>query len=118
MDELNDLLRGITEEMKSGMDARTPSSGDQQSAPEEADGPNLQRPAPPGLRPRSDRPGSAQADSCPACGGAGFLLDDCHWAIRLWHANSLPLQIARKTSATAQPLARCTQVGGANPIHI
>ena len=76
MDELNDLLRGITEEMKSGMDSRTPSSGDQQSAPEEADRPNLRRPAPPGLRPRSDRPGSTQADSCPACGGAGFLLDD------------------------------------------
>ena len=76
MDELNDLLRGITEEMKSGRDSSASSTVDQEAASLGSGKPRLHRPAPPGLRPRSDRLGSSPAESCPACGGAGFLLDN------------------------------------------
>jgi DNA replication protein DnaC len=76
MDDLNDLLRGIAEEMNSGINSRSPSTNSQQEATEPSDRPSLRRPPPPGLRPRSDRIGSSQPGSCPACGGAGFLLDD------------------------------------------
>ena len=76
MDDLNDLLRGIAEEMNSGINSRAPSTNSQQEATEPSDRPSRRRPPPPGLRPRSDRIGSSQPGSCPACGGAGFLLDD------------------------------------------
>ena len=76
MDDLNDLLRGISEEMKNGISSRAQFDSNLNSENEPDNRPSLHRPPPPGLRPRSDRIGESLPDSCPACGGAGFLLDD------------------------------------------
>ena len=76
MDELNDLLRGITEGMKSGTEPDKRAAEDQRFALEEGAGPRRDRPTPPGLPSRSERLGTSQADLCPECGGAGFLIDD------------------------------------------
>ena len=58
MDELKDLLRGMTEGMNGGK------------------APRRDRPAPPGLPSRSQRLGRTEPALCKRCGGAGFLIDD------------------------------------------
>ena len=76
MDELNDLLRGLTEGMKSDSRPETRADADQRTRFETGVGPFGGRPAPPGLPSRSERLGTKQGISCPKCGGAGFLIDD------------------------------------------
>ena len=113
MDELNDLLRGITEEMKAAWTrARLPLP---------ISSPRPKRPTAQPAAAGTTRPEAAFGSSWLYPGR--FLpgvwrsrLSPRRPAIRpsrLWHTNSLPLQIARKTSTAAQPLARCTHVGGA-----
>ncbi len=76
MDELNDLLRGLTEGMKGGTDPDGRVAADQRSTFETGVGAFRNRPAPPGLPSRSERQGTSQEDTCPKCGGTGFLMDD------------------------------------------
>ena len=76
MDELNALLRRMTPEMRRRMESQTPSTADDLSESDAGHGLSLKRPAPPGLPARAQRPNLSEADSCPVCGGAGFLLDD------------------------------------------
>ncbi len=76
MDEISELLRKLTPEMGRGANASSHASdgGAPGSGPDRRL--NLDRPAPPGLQPRSQRLQGAQAEPCELCGGAGFLLDD------------------------------------------
>ena len=76
MDELNDLLRGLTDGMKRGSEPEEQPAADQRTDLEKGGGPLRARPVPPGLPSRSSRPGSVQDRHCPECGGAGFMIDD------------------------------------------
>ena len=76
MDELNDLLRGLTDGMKSDAGPEVGAAADQQRLSEARTGRFRNRPAPEGLPSRSQRQGTNQESPCPECGGAGFLIDD------------------------------------------
>ncbi len=76
MDELNDLLRGLTDGMKSGTGPGELPAADQRTDFETGGGLFRDRPVPPGLPSRSERLGALQENPCPECGGAGFLIDD------------------------------------------
>ena len=76
MDELNDLLRGLTEGRNGGTDPQGREAADQQFPPGTGAKPRRDRPAPPNLPSRSERLGSDQVSACPECGGAGFLIYD------------------------------------------
>ena len=76
MDELNDLLRGITDGRKNGTDPDRRGAAGQGSPLDRGVSPRRDRPAPPGLPSRSDRVGASEADLCPECGGTGFLIYD------------------------------------------
>ena len=76
MDELNDLLRGLTEGMKGGTDPKERDAGNQQLPLGAGARPGRDRPAPPNLPSRSERQGDSQVSLCPECGGAGFLIYD------------------------------------------
>ena len=76
MDELNALLRRMTPEMRRRMESQTPSTADDLSESDAGHGLSLRRPAPPGLPSRAESTSTFEADSCPVCSGAGFLLDD------------------------------------------
>ena len=76
MDELSDLLRGMTPKMMRRMNSPTSSAADEPSAAHTSDEDTFQRPAPPGLPARPQPPSPSEADSCPVCGGVGFLRAD------------------------------------------
>lgn len=76
MDELNDLLRGMTEGMNGGRALNNRNAPDQESALEKGAAPRRDRPPPPGLLSRSQRLGQTEPLICEQCGGAGFLIDD------------------------------------------
>ena len=76
MDELNDLLRGMTEGMNGGKAPNNRDAADQESALDKGAAPRRDRPAPPGLPSRSQRLGRTEPALCKRCGGAGFLIDD------------------------------------------
>ncbi len=76
MDEISELLRKLTPEMGRGGNASSPVSGGGASETGPERRLNLDRTAPPGLLPRSQRLQGAQVEPCELCGGAGFLLDD------------------------------------------
>lgn len=76
MDELNDLLRGMTEGMNGGKAPNSRDAADQESALDKGAAPRRDRPAPPGLPSRSQRLGRTEPALCERCGGAGFLIDD------------------------------------------
>ncbi|MDE0143105.1 MAG: ATP-binding protein [Caldilineaceae bacterium] len=76
MDELNDLLRGMTEGMNGGRAPNHRNAPDQESALDKDAAPRRDRPPPPGLLSRSQRLGQSVPHLCEKCGGAGFLIDD------------------------------------------
>ena len=76
MDELNDLMRGLSEGTRSDSGPEVRASADRQTSLESRIGPFGNRPTPPGLPSRSERLGDAEPSTCDICGGAGFLKDD------------------------------------------
>ncbi len=76
MDELNDLLRGMTEGMNGGRAPNHRNALNQESALDRDAAPRRDRPPPPGLPSRSQRLGQSEPLLCEKCGGAGFLIDD------------------------------------------
>ena len=76
MDELNDLLRGMTEGTNGGRAPNHRNAPDQESALDKDAVPRKDRPPPPGLPSRSQRLGQSEPLLCEKCGGAGFLIDD------------------------------------------
>lgn len=76
MDDMNDLVKRVTGQMKGRADSPLPSPGSERSPHDPDPVLDFQRPAPPGLPSRAASASTAGADICPLCGGAGFLMDD------------------------------------------
>ncbi len=76
MDELNDILKGMTEKLKPGMESRTSSATDELTLPDQNSKLSSQRQAPLSLPASSHESNTPAPDACTICGGVGFLRAD------------------------------------------